>query len=394
MSKRGHLPLLGALMALVPITIDAYLPSLPNIEHDFSTSTTLVQFTVLACLLGSATGQLFVGSISDTIGRKPTLMYGLSLFIIISIFAAIAPNIWIYLVLRYLQGVTSSVGTVLSRAVVRDLLDGTSAARAYSALMMVMGVAPILSPLLGSALLTVSSWRSIMIFLACYGLGMMILIALTLPETLPESRRIPANRKAKREARSLIFRDPLFIMAVIGAGFGNGMLLVYLSTSSFAFQNTFKISPQLYSIFFAVNAIGIVLITQVNRRLLLRYSPANLLRFGCGWGAFWTTCLVIYSHLPNPNLYVTAGLLVFVMSVIGFVLANGITLATYHHADRAGTASGYFGAGQTFIGSIFGITSNLLGASMRAMSIELVIPMLLAAAIVIPLLPRYQPKSR
>jgi DHA1 family bicyclomycin/chloramphenicol resistance-like MFS transporter len=170
--------------------------------------------------------------------------------------------------------------------------------------------------------------------------------------------------------------------------------LVYLSTSSFAFQTTFKISPQLYSIFFAVNAIGIVLITQVNRRLLLRYSPANLLRFGCGWGAFWTSCLVIYSHLPNPNLYVTAGLLVFVMSVIGFVLANGISLATYHHADRAGTASGYFGAGQTFIGSIFGITSNLLGASMRAMSIELVIPMLLAAAIVIPLLPRYQPKSR
>ena len=198
-------------------------------SRDFSTSTTLVQFTVLACLIGSATGQLFVGSISDTIGRKPTLMYGLSLFIIISIFAAIAPNIWIYLVLRYFQGVTSSVGTVLSRAVVRDLLDGTSAARAYSALMMVMGVAPILSPLLGSALLTVSSWRSIMIFLACYGLGMMILIALTLPETLPESRRIPANRKAKREARSFIFRDPLFIMAVIGAGFGNGMLLVYLS---------------------------------------------------------------------------------------------------------------------------------------------------------------------
>jgi DHA1 family bicyclomycin/chloramphenicol resistance-like MFS transporter len=150
------------------------------------------------------------------------------------------------------------VGTVMSRAVVRDLLDGNSAARAYSALMIIMGVAPIVSPIIGSTLLGFASWRSIFYFLAFFGLILISLVLITLPETLPKERRIPTNRAAKREARNLVFRDPLFRMSVLASAFVNGTLLVYLSTSTFALQRAFNISPQLFSILFAANSVGII----------------------------------------------------------------------------------------------------------------------------------------
>ncbi|MEI7549222.1 MAG: multidrug effflux MFS transporter [Actinomycetes bacterium] len=391
MKSRQHLPLLGALMSLVPVTIDAYLPALPLLERDFGSTTTFVQYSVMACLLGSATGQLFVGSISDSFGRRPTLFWGLSLFTVTSLACAWAPSITIFLALRYLQGITSSVGTVMSRAIVRDLLDGNSAARAYSALMIIMGVAPIVSPIIGSTLLNFASWRSIFYFLAFFGLILITLVLITLPETLPKERRIPTNREAKREARSLVFKDPLFRMSVIASAFVNGTLLVYLSTSTFALQREFQISPQLFSILFAANGLGIVAAGQTNRRLLLNFGPATMLRFGCGWGASWGLALAIYSHVDQPALWISAALLLLTMSTIGFTFANCIALATHHHAARAGTAAGYFGACQTFLGAIFAAAANAVSATFTGMAYELFIPMAFAAIIIIPLLPRYAP---
>ena len=369
-------------MSLVPVTIDAYLPALPMLERDFGSTTTFVQYSVMVCLLGSATGQLFVGSISDSFGRRPTLFWGLSLFTVTSLACAWAPSITIFLALRFLQGITSSVGTVMSRAVVRDLLDGNSAARAYSALMIIMGVAPIVSPIIGSTLLNFASWRSIFYFLALFGLILITLVSITLPETLPKERRIPTNRTAKREARSLVFKDPLFRMSVIASAFVNG---------TFALQREFNISPQLFSILFAANGLGIVAAGQTNRRLLLNFGPATMLRFGCGWGAFWGFALAIYSHVDQPALWISVALLLLTMSTIGFAFANCIALATHHHAARAGTAAGYFGACQTFLGAIFAAGANAVSATFTAMAYELFIPMAFAAIIIIPLLPRYAP---
>src|SRR3954471_7703938 len=173
--RRRLVILLGALSAFGPLSIDMYLPALPQLADDLDAPASAVQLTLTACLLGLAAGQLLGGPISDARGRRGPLLAGLCLYVLASVLCALAPSVGVLIVLRFVQGLAGAFGIVIGRAIVRDLAAGREAAALFAALILVNGVAPIVAPVIGAGILQVTSWRGVFVVLALIGLGLVAL---------------------------------------------------------------------------------------------------------------------------------------------------------------------------------------------------------------------------
>lgn len=348
---------LGGLAAFAPLTIDMYLPAMPQLADHFDTGSAQVQLTLTACLLGLATGQLVAGPLSDARGRRRPLLVGLAVYTVVSLCCALAPSIWALTGLRLLQALGAAAGIVLSRAIVRDLYSGVELGRKYSTLMLVTGLAPILAPVIGAQLLRFTDWRGIFVAFACFGLVLLLACGLGLRETLPPHRRQPASfRQTLRTCRRLL-GDRLFLGYTVSCGLGFAAMFGYIAGSSFVLQDTFGLSAQQFSLAFGVNAVGIMVAVQVNGRLLGRVSARALLTGGlvATAGSGLLVLAVAVFGLGLPALLVALFLLV---AGIGFVVPNGTTLAMADHPDVAGTASALLGLLQFVIG---GLAAPLVG---------------------------------
>src|SRR4051812_5662107 len=257
-----------------------YLPALPRLARDLGATASQAQLTLTACLVGLAFGQLLAGTLSDRFGRRRPLLAGIGLFAVASGACALAPSVLALIALRAVQGFTGAAGIAISRAVVRDLYDGAAAARVFSTLMLVTGVAPIAGPVLGGWLLSVTSWRGVFVMIALAGACLFALASVELRETLaPVDRRVGGLRPVAATLGSLL-ADRAFVAYALACSLMMGAVFAYVAGSPFVFETMLGLSPQQFSLVFAVNSIGLVTGSLLNGPLGGRVPPRALLLGG------------------------------------------------------------------------------------------------------------------
>ncbi len=350
---------LGALSAIGPLTIDTYLPALPTLSAQLGATDAQAQMTITGLLIGLGVGQLVVGPLSDAFGRRKPLLAGLVAHGLMSVLCALAPSITMLAVTRTLQGLAGAAVAVVAMAVVRDLFSGIKAAQLLSRLILVLGVAPILAPSLGSALLRVTSWRGIFVVLAVAAVGLFVLALLALPETLPVERRRPASLRSSLRGYAGLFRDPLFLVMVAVAGLMFATLFAYISGAPFVLQGLFGLTPTQFGLAFSANAVGLIVMTQLNPLLVKRWSPATILTFGVLLAVTGAVALLVLQILQVGGWLGFMIPLGVVVSAAGLSFPNAPAIALNRHGEAAGTAAALLGASQFMIG---GAVAPLVGA--------------------------------
>lgn len=272
--------ILGAIATIGPLSIDMYLPALPALGLYFDTSPAMIQLTLTFFLLGLASGQLVAGPLSDVHGRRIPLLFGMIIYAVSSLLCAFNPSIGLLIVLRFIQGLAGSVGVVISRAAVRDMYSGSELTKFFSLLMIVNGLGPIAAPVIGGQLLRVTDWKGVFIVLFVCGLLFAAVILLRLPETLPKERRIRSGLAGTLRTFRTLLGNAGFMGYALSQGFVMAGMFAYISGSSFVLQTIYGVSPQMYSLIFAVNGLGIILTGQIAGRMSARVGERKLLICG------------------------------------------------------------------------------------------------------------------
>ncbi|UJR84052.1 multidrug effflux MFS transporter [Sandaracinus amylolyticus] len=358
----GLVLLLGGLTAIGPLSIDAYLPALPEIARDLHASAAATQLTLSTFFLGLASAQLVWGPLADRLGRRRPLAIGLVLFVIGAVACALAPTIELLAAARFVQAVGGSAGMVVTRAVVRDRWSGRDAARIMSLLVLVMGAAPVLAPSLGSALLAVAGWRAIFVALAVFGVLALVATQIGLRDVQAPRAPEPIAHAAKQ-----VLRDRVFVTAALGGGFAQAGLFAYIAGSSFVFIEHHGMAPATYAWIFGANAAGYVLSAQVNRRALMRAEPGEIAR------AAIVVTLVIGVVLRltaiDGTALVHASLIWIYVATLGLTNPNATAVALEHQHARAGLASALLGTMQLAIAAASSAAVGLLSdGTPRAMT--------------------------
>ncbi|WP_433461133.1 multidrug effflux MFS transporter [Micromonospora sp. CA-248212] len=379
---------LGALIAIGPLTIDMYLPALPAITTGLQTTETAVQLTLTGTLIGLALGQLLIGPVSDVVGRRLPLLAGLAAHIVASVLCVVAPNIAVLGALRVLQGLGVAAATVVATAVVRDLFSGASFARIFSRLMLVMGLAPVLAPTLGSGLLRWTEWRGVFAALAVLGALLIVVAAMKLPETLDVSRRRHGGVAATlRDYRGLV-SDRAFVGLVLVAGLAMASLFAYVSGSSFVLQREYGLDEQQFGLAFGAGAVGLIGATQFNVRLLRRYTPQQILVLALVAGTAAGLLLVLFAATGIGGLGTLLASLWLVLAAAGLALPNAPALAMSRHSEAAGTAAALLGAVQFGVGALSAPLAGLFGTGSVPMAIVIAGGMAAALAVMVLVVPR------
>lgn len=381
MSRRIRLVvILGALSAFGPLSIDLYLPGLPELSRDLHAHAWEGQLTLTSCLAGLALGQLLAGPLSDRFGRRRPLIVGLAGYCVATVACAAAPSVYVLVALRLVQGLAGAAGIVIARAIVRDLRSGAAAARLFSLLLLVTGLAPTLAPILGGQLLRLTSWRGLFIALAVIVLALLVATATGLPETLPWERRDTRGwQQTMRTFRDLA-RDPVFVGYALVPGIAFGEMFAYISGSPFVLENVYGMSAQLYGVVFAVNALGLVVLSQLNAALVGRRSPERLLAAGLALGAAGSVTLLAVILIGGIGLWGILVCLFAIVSSLGFVLPNASALALTDYPQVAGSASALLGVMQFTIGAAVAPIVGSAGAH-TALPMGIVIAVLGLAAV-------------
>ncbi|WP_156289407.1 multidrug effflux MFS transporter [Oceanobacillus salinisoli] len=378
-SKRLKLAaLLGTLAAFAPLSIDMYLPALPHIAEELHTTPSLVQLSLTFFMLGLAFGQLLVGPLSDAQGRRTPLLIGLAIYSIASLLCAFSPNIWVFITLRFIQGLSGAAGIVLSRAIVRDIYSGVEMTKFFSLLALVNGVAPILAPVLGASILLFVPWQGVFIVLSVIGVVMVLFVLFSLPETLQnESRSVGGMKQTAITFKQLLF-DRSFIGFALAQALVSAVMFAYIAGSSFVLQNMYGTSPQVYSLIFAMNGVGIVIASQITGRLAGRVSVTNLFVVGISMASFGSIALLILLLLNAGLSFILVPLFLAVSSV-GIVSTTGNSLALENQGKIAGSASALLGLLQFLFG---GMVAPLTGLGTNpAISMGIVMTLASIAAV-------------
>ncbi|WP_220083793.1 multidrug effflux MFS transporter [Salinibacillus kushneri] len=341
-ARFGMALLLGALTALGPLSIDMYLPALPTLTRDMQAATSLGQASLTACLFGLAIGQVIFGSLSDAKGRRTPLVFTLFCYAAVSALSGLSPSIWVLIVMRFLQGMMGAAGVVISRAVVRDLFDGSEMTKFFSLLMMINGAAPVFAPIIGGQILRVTDWNGIFYVLGGVGFLLFLIITISLPETLASEKRNTGGIREMVRTFGKLLTNRKFMGYVLSQSFIFAMMFSYISGGSFIVEGVFGASPQMFSIIFAVNGVGIVLATQITGFLSGHVSDTRLLIAGLVLAVISSLCL-LGVILAGTGLALVCVFLFFVVSSMGIVNTAGFSLAMQDQSQHAGGASALLG---------------------------------------------------
>ncbi|CAM3154681.1 MULTISPECIES: multidrug effflux MFS transporter [Streptomyces] len=355
--------ILGGLTALPPLSIDMYLPALPEVSGALHVPAASAQLTLTACLIGLAVGQLVAGPMSDRFGRRRPLLIGMTGYVLAGVACALAPTAATLTGFRLVQGLTGAAGVVIARAVVRDMYDGLAMARFFSTLMLISGVAPILAPVLGGQVLRFTDWRGVFVILSAIGLLLVLVVLRKLPETLPAAQRHKGGLgEALRSMRGLL-ADRVFTGYLLTAGLAFAALFSYVSASPFVMQEIYGASPQTFSLLFMINSIGIVAFGQLNGKVLVGRVPLDrVLAFGlCMVGAATVALLVMTTGVfGKVGLAPLATGLCVLMSGMGLIMPNANSQALMRTPHAAGSASALLGTSQFLVGAV---ASPLVGVA-------------------------------
>lgn len=344
--RAGLVVLLAALAAFAPMSIDMYLPAMPEIARDLAVPARDVQATLAVFLAGFSGGMLIYGPISDRYGRRPVLLTGIAVFIVASLACMLAEGIDSLIAARLFQAIGGGAASILARTVVRDLFSAAEAASVLSLMMVLTTMAPILAPILGAALLEYASWRAIFGTLVGFGVLSFLNVFLMLPETLSHEERGGMTMAQAMAAYWHILKDAPALGLCISSAAVFGGLFAYISGSSFVFIEFFGMTPADYALLFALNSAAIMLAAFANSRLSKRFELKSLLQAGVLIAAAAGIYIFVIerSGLATP-VTVTAGLMLFV-SMVPILGANGMALLMARYPKNAGAAAATIGAGQ------------------------------------------------
>ncbi|TEA79526.1 Bcr/CflA family multidrug efflux MFS transporter [Allopusillimonas ginsengisoli] len=347
--------LMGLLTALGPLAIDMYLPAFPAIVAGLATTQGQVERTLAGYLLGLALAQLFYGPMADRYGRKPPLMFGLAIYTVAALGCCLSANIDQLTFWRVAQAFGGAAGIVIPRAVIRDNFDTRDASKALSILMLVMGVTPILAPLLGGQVLLFGNWRGIFAIMAASSGALFIAVALTMRETLSPERVVPLRLSTIRKNYIALMRHKQFLCYSLAGGMGSAGMFAYIAGSPRVFIDILGVDPKFFGLLFGVNAAALIIAAQISARLLSRHTPETLLRTAQITLVIMTLAglaLTLAGAITLPLLMLC---LIGFMASQGFVNPNAAALALSEQGNRLGVASALMGTLQMLCGAAAGL---------------------------------------
>ncbi|MEV7968511.1 multidrug effflux MFS transporter [Sphaerisporangium sp. NPDC088356] len=352
---------LGLLSAFQPFALYMYLPGFVPLARDLRTSAIGVQLTLSAFLLGVALGQFSIGALSDRLGRRAPLLVCLALCTVAGAVCALAPAIGVLIAARFVQGLAGSAAIVAGRAIVTDTGRGRDAARVFGILMAVLGVAPVVAPLAGGIVAGTAGWRGVFAALALLSLLMFLAALVAVPETLPKHRRGAVDLHATaRVVRGLLLDGP-FLGYALAFTFAFGALMAYVAASPFVLGNLFGLTTATFSLAFAINALGLFLVSTVNARLVYRFSPHRLLQTGLAILFVAAAALCVLAVTGLLSEVTGLPLLLVAVSSLGLVLGNAAALALGRAPHSAVTASALLGTLQFAFGALVAPLAGLRG---------------------------------
>ena len=338
-----HAIVLGLLAAIGPFSIDMYLPALPTIAAQFDTSVAAAQASLVAFVAAVGLCQVVYGPVSDMVGRRGPLYFGLALYICGAVGCALAPNIATLITFRFVQGIGGCAGIVISRAIVRDLYQGPDAARLMALIMLVFSVSPMLAPLAGSGLIAVAGWRAIFAVVTLIGFFGLALVAFALPETRPADKRVASGLGNALAGYANLLRDPYYIGVVLIGGFGLSGFFLFLATSSFVYIDHFGLTTTQFSLAFAVNAIGFIGAAQFSSPFARRFGFARVVKFAAAAYAAVMLALLALTISGIDRLPVLMAMLFLSYACLGLIVPTTAVMAFEAHGPIAGMAAALMG---------------------------------------------------
>ena len=349
---------LGLLSAAGPFAIDMYLPALPTIAADLGASTAATQMTLTAFFIAFGVCQIAYGPISDMIGRKPPLYFGLTVFIIGGIGCFLSPSIGWLIFFRFIQGIGGSSVMVIPRAIIRDLHTGIEATRLMALVMLVISVSPILAPVTGSALIVPFGWRAVFVAITIVALLGLVLLAVFQPETRPAAERIRIGVRSLIDGFGTLLRNGRFLGLTFIGGLGMSSFFAFLASSSFIYIDHFGLTPTEFSALFSVNAIGFIGASQFAATLGQRFGMARMVFIAVAGYAAVASLLFALTAAGVDNLGVLAALLFVAFAFTGLVIPTTMVLALEEHGPIAGMASALGGTLQMVLGGLMIVVTS------------------------------------
>ncbi|WP_082598863.1 MULTISPECIES: multidrug effflux MFS transporter [unclassified Kitasatospora] len=357
---RATVVVLGSLVALGPLTTDLYLPAIPALAGDLGSTAPAVQLTLTASLFGLAIGQLVFGPLSDRLGRRRPLLAGMVLYTLSTLLCAFAGSVAVLVGGRFLQGLSGAAGLVIARAVARDRFEGVAMIRFMASLGLISGLAPIFAPAVGAQLLRFTDWRGSFLALVLFGAVLTAWVLLALDESLPPERRHSGGLGTTLRAIGGLIRDRRFTGYVLTSAFSFGALFAYVGGSSVVLQSEYQISPQTYSLIFAVNSVAVVGFSQLNGRVLVQRLPMNrLMPIGLVATLLAGLALVLFTTVWDLGLAGVWPALFLLMAGMGMVLPNSSAQALTMAPHAAGSASALIGVSTFTCGALVAPLSSL-----------------------------------
>lgn len=352
--------ILGALTAIGALSIDMFLPGLPELKNDFNTTTANAQLTLSLFMIGLGLGNLFVGPISDSIGRKKPLVISMIIFALASLGIVFVENIWIMVFLRFVQGFTGGAGAVISRAIASNMYRGNELTKFLALLMLVNGVAPVIAPALGGLILSFAVWRMVFVILTLFGVLMVLGSLFKVPESLSVKNRDSSGVNVIFSNFKSLLTTPRFVLPMLIQGVTFIMLFSYISASPFLVQKIYGVSPLHFSWMFAGVGITLIIASQIAGKLVDYFHPQVLLR------AFTIiqiigvviVSLTLINHWHFALLVI--GFIVLVAPVTG-VATLGFSIAMEERTTGSGSASSLLGLLQSLLGGLVTPLVNLKG---------------------------------
>lgn len=351
---------LGMLAAIAPLSTDMYLPALPEMMEDFDVAPSMIQLTLTASMAGMALGQIVAGPVSDEQGRRKPLMIGMLVFAVSSAACVFVKSIYIFLVFRFIQGCSGGAGIVIARAIARDVCKGPALTRFFSMLMLVNGLAPILAPVIGGQILRFSTWEGVFVLLTVIGVVFTI-CAIIMTETLSARRRVEGGVFASLKGFKGLFSQKYFMGHCVMQCFGFAAFFAYISGSSFVFQNIYHVSPQVFSLIFGINGIGLMISGALTGRLAGRVEDWKILRTALYVAVIGSVLLLagFIIHMPLPAVIVV---LFFTVSTLSCMATSSFSLAMQAQGRNAGSASALIGFFSMISGAVMAPVVGIAGS--------------------------------
>ncbi|PVB59391.1 multidrug effflux MFS transporter [Labrenzia sp. 011] len=333
---------LGLLSLFPPLATDMYLAAMGDLAEAMNATHSAAELSLSLFFLGLCAGQLLMGPLIESYGRKTPLLIGTGIFLLTSIVLPLVDNIALFNSLRFLQAIGACAGMVVGRAVVSDLYEGQRAAKVMTVLVMLLTIGPIISPTLGSLLLVNFGWRSIFLVMAAVSAVAIILSQLVIPETLPPEKRAGAAFSTGLKTAGRLLGRAQFVRSAVIAGLVQGGMFAFITGSSGVFQGAFGLDALAYGLVFAVTAIALVIFAQANHLLLNRFSSTQILRRGLPVFVLAGLCLVLVAH--TRTIWVFMLPLWLAIGMVGLLSANAMSLAMAQAREGAGMGSALLGA--------------------------------------------------